>query len=184
MRTTISSRQVANQSIEREDVNITTPSKALITKILAGSGLVEASRTGADIGTGDVTLTTKPYSFSAYKNTPQSFSTSTNTKLTFESINFGASYWNATSNRYIVPVDGTYLIVGAVTLEASNISARLYLYKNGAVLTTLDNTTSNMFNGTSIEQFVAGDYIELYAWTSRSATAQITDTFFNVCRVG
>jgi hypothetical protein len=55
-RTQITGYQVLDQSINRDDVDITTAGKALITKILAGSGIIIDSSTGVDSGTGDVTI--------------------------------------------------------------------------------------------------------------------------------
>jgi hypothetical protein len=54
-RTQIGSLLIENSSIGRSDVNTTTSGESLITKVLVGSGL-SASRTGVDVGTGDVTL--------------------------------------------------------------------------------------------------------------------------------
>jgi hypothetical protein len=54
-KTEITSEQIKNQNIKREDVNTTEEGQALITKVVAGTGIAIAS-TGADSGTGDVTV--------------------------------------------------------------------------------------------------------------------------------
>jgi len=56
--TQITGRQIADGSIERSDINISAAGKALIRKIIEtpSTGLTISSYTGADSGTGDVTL--------------------------------------------------------------------------------------------------------------------------------
>lgn len=46
---------IGDEEVKREDLNSTTPGHAVIKKIILGSGLSMTS-TGADPGTGDVTL--------------------------------------------------------------------------------------------------------------------------------
>lgn len=55
MGTTFNSRQIRDGSVSRDDLNITTAGQAVIRKIITGAGLSQ-SYTGADSGTGDVTL--------------------------------------------------------------------------------------------------------------------------------
>lgn len=54
--TTPSGRQIKDGSIQRVDVDTTTSGQSVITKIIAGTGIAISSSTGADSGTGDVTL--------------------------------------------------------------------------------------------------------------------------------
>lgn len=60
--TRVKGRDVGDTSIYREDLNISTSGKAVITKILekANSGIKLSSSTGADAGTGDVEITIDP----------------------------------------------------------------------------------------------------------------------------
>jgi hypothetical protein len=53
--TVIRSRQLENDGIWREDLNISTSGKAVIRRAVAGTGITLSS-TGADAGTGDVTI--------------------------------------------------------------------------------------------------------------------------------
>ena len=53
---TLTGVDVLNDSIEAQDLNTTTPGQAVITKIVATGGLELLSSTGADPGTGIVTL--------------------------------------------------------------------------------------------------------------------------------
>jgi hypothetical protein len=54
-KTQVRSLQIEDQGIWREDLNTTTSGKAIITKIVAGTG-ISISSTGVDDGTGDVTI--------------------------------------------------------------------------------------------------------------------------------
>lgn len=54
--TNIRSRQIKDGDVLRADVNTSTSGSALITKVIAGTG-ISLSSTGADAGTGDVTVT-------------------------------------------------------------------------------------------------------------------------------
>lgn len=56
-KTVIRSGQIKNQDVKRVDMNTATPGKAVITKLIAGDGVV-ITWTGADQGTGDVTIGT------------------------------------------------------------------------------------------------------------------------------
>ena len=54
-RTQIDGRQVEDGSIQRKDLDVSTPGQATITKVLAGTKM-SSTKTGADVGTGDVTM--------------------------------------------------------------------------------------------------------------------------------
>lgn len=63
-RTRISSREIRNSEIKKDDVNITESGQALITQILAGVG-ISLDWSGVDEGTGVVTISaTENLSFS------------------------------------------------------------------------------------------------------------------------
>lgn len=53
--TQIKSEQIGPEEVTRQDLNTTQSGEAVITKIIAGTGVSLAS-TGADAGTGDVTI--------------------------------------------------------------------------------------------------------------------------------
>ena len=55
-RTEIKSSTIANFEVKREDINTSESGSAVITKIIAGSGITITNSTGADQGTGDVTI--------------------------------------------------------------------------------------------------------------------------------
>lgn len=54
-KTTLTTEDIRDQEITRDDLNTTTPGKAVVYQIRAGSNIVLAS-TGADEGTGRVTV--------------------------------------------------------------------------------------------------------------------------------
>jgi hypothetical protein len=53
--TQLNTAQVKDGSINRDDLDITTPTKAVVRKIIAGTNIT-ISETGVDAGTGDVTI--------------------------------------------------------------------------------------------------------------------------------
>lgn len=58
-RTQITGQQVKNSSVQRDDLDSITAGQAVVTKLIAGSGINFVS-TGADVGTGDVTISIAP----------------------------------------------------------------------------------------------------------------------------
>lgn len=54
--TNLTSRQIKNNDVIRDDINITTSGQALVTKVNPSTGLTLDTYTGVDPGTGDVTL--------------------------------------------------------------------------------------------------------------------------------
>lgn len=56
-RTEVNTKQVGDGEITRSDLNTTDSSKAVIARVIAGTG-IQISSTGADTGTGDVTIST------------------------------------------------------------------------------------------------------------------------------
>ncbi len=51
----VRSGDIENEGVRREDLNVSTPGQAVVRKLIQGSGIV-LSATGADAGTGDVTV--------------------------------------------------------------------------------------------------------------------------------
>ncbi len=54
-RTSIGTRLIRDDSVNRDDIDVNTVGKSLITKVIEGSN-INISWTGADAGTGDVTI--------------------------------------------------------------------------------------------------------------------------------
>jgi hypothetical protein len=57
--TVIRGNQILDGSVQRQDLDVATPGSAVIRRIIAGDGVTLTS-TGADAGTGDVTVNAKP----------------------------------------------------------------------------------------------------------------------------
>ena len=55
-KTTIGGAQITDGSVQRADLDTTTAGKAVVAKIVQGTGNISISSTGADSGTGDVTI--------------------------------------------------------------------------------------------------------------------------------
>ena len=58
-RTQITGQQVQNSSVQRDDLDSVTVGQSVIKKLIPGSGINFVS-TGADVGTGDVTISIAP----------------------------------------------------------------------------------------------------------------------------
>ena len=126
--------------------------------------------------------------FSAYLSSAQSISSSTSTKLTFNTENFDttSSYDNSTNYRFTPLVEGYYQI--NVTARASGTSvttAIIDLYKNGSVYSQLassrDSTSSSQTLSGSLLVYMNGttDYLEVYGTiTATSPSFLATDTNF------
>lgn len=54
-RTEINTDQIGDEQVQRQDLNVSQSSKAVIARIIAGTN-ISISSTGADTGTGDVTI--------------------------------------------------------------------------------------------------------------------------------
>ena len=60
IRTQVRGSQIADKSLQRVDIDISTSGQALITKLVPGAGITLES-TGVDVGTGDVTISMPGY---------------------------------------------------------------------------------------------------------------------------
>jgi hypothetical protein len=61
-RTELASKQIKDHTVNIDDLNISTPDKAVITKVIAGDN-ISIESTGIDIGTGNVTINASFQSF-------------------------------------------------------------------------------------------------------------------------
>jgi len=60
--TSVRGAQILDHTVQRVDLDVTTPGQAVVTKVVQGSGII-LNASGADAGTGDVTISTVPTSF-------------------------------------------------------------------------------------------------------------------------
>jgi hypothetical protein len=93
-KTEIRSKQIKDSTINKDDIDITTTGKALITKVVAGSG-VTISSTGVDSGTGDVTINASGGSSVGYSKQALTINTTdaTPTALLTYDVNANAVVW-------------------------------------------------------------------------------------------
>ena len=131
---------------------------------------------GQNVTTTPSSLAMTP-SFLVYRNSVQSISSATYTKVQFdvEDIDTDSAYDNSTNYRFTVPSgkDGKYFIF--TTVEGSALSASQFkyqnvaIYKNGSVYINhvmhMENSNTQQGHGNTyaIMDLVAGDYLEVYS---------------------
>lgn len=134
---------------------------------------------------------TRVISARVYKSGTQAFSVLT--KVTSWTVdNDRAGMWDATNNRFNIPVSGDYVLTlntnGAPTTTAQQIP----VYRVNGVATdyyvgTVNAvSTSDRFNGSAlIPNLKAGDYIEIYHFTSAATTigAGLANTSASIFRI-
>jgi len=115
--------------------------------------------------------------FSGY-NQNTSIASSTMTVVEFSAETFDSDGdFNTTTDRYVVPANGYYLITGAVIyLSLSNgvlITANIFI--NGAFKSSAANPIStNAFTSCSVTDIyycTTGQYIQLYTWHTKGSAA-------------
>ena len=147
--TSVRGRQLRDDDVTRADLNVTTSGSAVIRRVIAGSG-VSISSTGADSGTGDVTITLSGSSFSGSGTT-----------------NY-VTKWTGTNALGISQIfdDGTKIGIGTATptakfhiegsIRSNVLEDQLFTFPVGsatyrtglgfnAPFTTFDGSTSNFF---------------------------------------
>jgi hypothetical protein len=120
-------------------------------------------------------------SASAYRNTTQSISTATVTKvqLASESWDYGSLFDSTTNYRFTVPRTGRYAIFGVSGYSNASGIAATYIYKNGAIaaLATCAAGTATLIQPAIATQLelAKDDYLELYTYHT-TGTSQNTRT--------
>jgi hypothetical protein len=69
-RTTLNSLQLRNDAVQRDDLNTDIPGQAVVTNLIPGKG-IEFDSTGADAGTGTVTVNVKSGMFQHNQLVPE-----------------------------------------------------------------------------------------------------------------
>ena len=140
---------------------------------------------GITMGSGKNLVTNAP-AFSAYQSSSQTLSSSTNTKIQYQTERFdtNSNYDNATNYRFTPTVAGYYQVNASLGVGASATSVYTQIFKNGSLYegsydaghTTLTSTVSSLIylNGST-------DYIEIYGnFGAGQATANLSSqTWFN-----
>lgn len=156
--TQVPSTLVKNQTINIDDIDITTTGKALITKVVAGTNIY-ISQTGVDAGTGVVTI-----------NVNNSKSISITSPGPTENISLFFTTVAITLTQILEAIQGTtpsvtYNINFASTRNASGTK----IFTTDRTVTGASGTSVTSFNNSSIP---ANSYIWL---TTSAASGTITD---------
>lgn len=146
------------------------PAGSVNTATLATSAVTQA-KVGSNV------TTTGP-AFSAYVNANQSYTGGNYTKLQFSLEQFDtANCFDSTTNYRFTPnVAGYYFLNATAELSSTGNRSTLYLYKNGSVFLTGQDSIGNGVNaqGCSFSGLVyangSTDYFEIYYQGNNNAT--------------
>jgi hypothetical protein len=117
--------------------------------------------------------------FSAYKNASQSISTSTTTKVTYETEYFDTNNCFA-SSTFTPTVAGYYQINITASVETTSADRylQMFIYKNGSSAISCQPNYGSSVSGNGLGMSLCGmlymngttDYIEIYARTNSTTT--------------
>jgi hypothetical protein len=145
-------------------------------------------------GSGNITPSNQLYpkvpAFSAYQSSSQTLSTSTNTKIQYQTERFdtNSNYDNVTNYRFTPTVEGYYQVNASLGVGASATGVYTQIFKNGSLYegsydgghATITSTVSSLvyLNGTT-------DYIEIYGnfGSGQVTAASSSQTWFNAALV-
>jgi len=148
---------------------------------VAGSTTLTMPTTDGTVITNNSAVSDLPKgpAFSAYLSADQSFSTSTNTKLQFNTEDFDTSsdYDNTTNYRYTPSVAGYYQVNTSARLNysgAASDNVQLHIWKNGTSHTyTQYNNATGIYGSLNVSAIVycngSTDYIEVYAYSQHGS---------------
>jgi hypothetical protein len=155
------------------------------------SGIIEIQSGGTKVGEFNATgyVPTNAPAFSAYVSANQTISSSTFTKVQFNTEEFdtNSNYDNATNYRFTPTVAGYYQINGSIRYDASTTPTRalISIYKNGSDFkrgNDLGNNSTQSVISTLIYCNGSTDYIECWVYITASTavvgTAGSVFTYF------
>jgi len=130
-RTQIPSEQIDDQGVTRPDLNVDTVGEAVIAKVIAGTN-VTISETGADTGTGDVTINASGGGGGTPKVKLQYYS---NQQVPDDSVRFLRHGGNTNISHDVVPIvlEAAHTLVGvsmATNRSDSDSDYTVALYRN------------------------------------------------------
>jgi hypothetical protein len=139
------------------------------------------------LGIGMIANADRTLAPTASRSTNQTITTSTQTKIIFDSVDSdGWNCWDVSPNptRLTVPVTGRYIITGNVAFEAASAGHRaINILKNDTLeLARSDfNPVSNSIDTHSTVtchavSLTKGDYVELRAWQNSGSDLDILDS--------
>ncbi len=125
--------------------------------------------------------------FSAYKSATQSITTTTFTKVTFQTEEFDTNS-NFASSTFTPTVAGYYQVQFAVAPDTTTSNTQAAIYKNGTVYKRVFSTASSTQSEVTCLVYLNGstDYIEAYAFIigTSPVIASATDlTYFQASMV-
>lgn len=137
--------------------------------------------TNAAIAGSKISITSlyNPYKFSAYRNGSQTVTTSTDTRINFDTENFDTSsnYDSTTNYRFTAPISGFYFFTSNVVNNGNGIFL-VKLYKNGTAIRYGSdlNIVSNITGGGISELLLlaGGDYIEVWVNSANTSINGLT----------
>ena len=153
---------------------------------LTAGGLPDASITQADLAAG---VASNGPAFSATQSAAQSITSSTTTKITFDTKEFDTNNcFNTSTNRFTPTVAGYYHVVGCVYPNTTTTFSMTVIGKNGSNYKAVQTTATNVGVETSCIVYCNGttDFIELYGYftgTSPQTYAASVYTFFQASMV-
>ena len=132
-------------------------SGAVTTTALAAGSVAQTNLSAGVAGNGPA--------FSAYKSSAQTLSTTTFTKILFETEDYDTNS-NFASSTFTPTVAGYYQINAAINIATAATQIILRIYKNGSLFRSGTNVNSVSAISTSSMVFCNGstDYIEIYGW--------------------
>ena len=117
--TVISGKQVKDSSIQRVDLDVSTVGQAVVTKLIQGTGITLSS-TGADAGTGDVTVTSSaaqgPAGLNAFNTTSAGFTVPASGSTV--NVTLGDASWVVVGQMVVVAGAGGSGIAGTMFVTA------------------------------------------------------------------
>lgn len=129
--------------------------------------------------------------FSAYQSTGQTLSSSTFTKLQFQTEEFDtANCFDSTTNYRFTPnVAGYYQVNARAGMATTNCSNIMEIWKNGARYKRGNSVYTSAGDGTSVNILVylngTTDYIEAYYWlsTGQGTASGVATVYFQASMV-
>src|SRR6478609_5542695 len=184
--TRVKGLQVDDGTISRDDIDILTSGKSLITKVLAGTGLSIVGYTGADPGTGDVTLgLANPQIAGSGANGQVTFWTGANTQAGNASF-----IWNNSSNRlgvniaspgYTLDVGGNGRFTGALALNGNMSMTGSISSVNLMSLNPVFNSVGNLtMTGLSVNPVITIDTNDVTNVYARFTLPKVDNSAFNI----
>jgi hypothetical protein len=129
--------------------------------------------------------------FSAYQSSAQTLSTTTFTKIQFQTEEFdtASAFDNATNYRFTPLVAGYYQVSGGISLNGAATTVLVGLYKNGTLYKYFSYAysvaASSAYGSALVYLNGTTDYIELYGYVGvgQALVTGISGTYFQAAMI-